>query len=125
MSHISKIKTQMVEQSLILQAITDLGYKYELGHFEIQGAGGKKSSIDIKVISRFGNDIGLKKNGEFYEIVADWWGVMGTTKKEFTNTLNQHYAYLAVKSKLEQQGFMLASEEKETGKIHLILRRMV
>ena len=115
----------MVEQPLILQALTDLGYKYELGHFEIQGTGGKKSNIDIKVISRFGNDIGLKKNGEFYEIVADWWGVMGTTKAEFTNALNQHYAYLAVKSKLEQQGFMLASEEKETGKIHLVLRRVV
>jgi hypothetical protein len=39
--------------------------------------------------------------------------------------LTQRYAYQAACAKLEAQGFALASEEvKESGEIHLVLRRM-
>ena len=79
MSHISIIKTQMVDKPLVLQALTDLGLR---------------------------------------------WGVLGTSEKDFTDRLNQRDAYLAVKSKLEEQGFSLASEERNSGKIHLVLRRV-
>jgi len=124
MSHISVIKTQMVEKKFILQALDDLGYRVEEGRFEIEGSSGKKEKIDIKINSRYGNDIGLRKKKGTYEIIADWWGVLRTTEKEFSDRVNQRYAYLAVKSKLEEQGFSLASEENTDGKIHLVLRRV-
>ena len=114
----------MVEKDLILQALDNLGFRYQEGLQEIEGSSGAKVKISIKVISRYGNDIGLKKNKGRYEIVADWWGVMGQTEKEFTDRLNQKYAYLAVKNKMEKQGFTLASEENSQGKIHLVLRRV-
>jgi hypothetical protein len=124
MSHISIIKTQMVDKTLVLQVLADLGYKYEEGRFDIEGLGAKKTKVSIKIISRYGNDIGLRKNKGAYEIVADWWGVLRTNEKEFSDRLNQRYAYLAVKTKLEEQGFSLASEENKDGKIHLVLRRL-
>jgi len=124
MSHISIIKTQMVDKPLVLQALTDLGLRFEQGKFEIEGSSGKRTKINIKIISRYGNDIGLRKTKGSFEIVADWWGVLGTSEKDFTDRLNQRYAYLAVKSKLEEQGFSLASEERNSGKIHLVLRRV-
>lgn len=124
MSHISKIKTRMVDKELILQALTDLGYKTEVGRLKLEGLHNQSFDIDIKVISRYGNDIGLRLVDGVYEIVADWWGVMGTNKESFKKDLTQRYAYRVVTSKLEQQGFDLTSEENKDGKIHLVLRRV-
>ena len=115
----------MVDRGLLLQALRDLGYNYQTGSQVIEGSAGIKANISIKIISRFGNDIGLRKNKGTYRIIADWWGVMGTSEKEFSEQLSQKYAYLAVKSKLEKQGFTLASEENDSGKIRLVLRRVV
>jgi hypothetical protein len=124
MSHISKIKTRMVEKDIVLQALQDLGYHYEMGPFQLQGIRGQSENIDIKIISRLGNDIGLRLKDNVFEIVADWWGVLGTSQKEFTDQLSQRYAYLAVTLRLQQQGFVLASEENKSGKIHLVLRKL-
>ena len=124
MSHISHVKTQMIEKEFLTQALKDLGYSYEEGDLEIKGTGGKKANVAIKINLRLSLDIGLQKNGDAYEIVADWYGVRGIKKKEFSEKLMQRYAYVATKAKLEEQGFSLVSEEVgEKGKIHLVLRR--
>ena len=124
MSHISHVKTQMVEKEFLIQALKDLGYSYEEGDLEIQGTGGKKARVDVKINLRLSFDIGFQKKGEAYEIVADWYGVRGLKKKEFTEKVMQRYAYCATRAKLEEQGFTLVSEEVgEKGKIHLVLRR--
>ncbi len=126
MSHISHIKTRMVEKEFLIQAIKDLGYSYEEGDLEIQGTGGKKAPVAIKINLRLSLDIGFQKNGTAYEIIADWYGVRGLKKKEFTEKIIQRYAYIATRAKLEEQGFTLVSEEVgEKGKIHLVLRRAV
>ncbi len=126
MSHISHVKTQMIEKKFLTQALKDLGYAYEEGDLQIQGTGGKKAHVAIKLNLRLSLDIGFQKNGDTdaYEIVADWYGVRGVKKKEFTEKVMQRYAYVATKAKLEEQGFSLVSEEVgEKGKIHLVLRR--
>jgi uncharacterized protein (UPF0128 family) len=124
MSHISHIKTLMVEKEFLIQALKDLGYSYEEGDLEIRGTGGKKAHVAIKINLRLSLDIGFQKNGAAYEIIADWYGVRGLKKKEFTEKMMQRYAYIATRAKLEEQGFTLVSEEVgEKGKIHLVLRR--
>ncbi len=124
MSHISHIKTLMVEKEFLIQALKDLGYSFEEGDLMIQGTGGKKAHVAIKINLRLSLDIGFQKNGEAYEIIADWYGVRGLKKKEFTDKVMQRYAYIATRAKLEEQGFALVSEEAgEKGKIHLVLRR--
>jgi len=124
MSHISRVKTQMVEREFLIQALKDLGYSYEEGDLEIKGTGGKKALVAIKIKLRLSFDIGFQKNGDAYEIVADWYGVRGMKKKDFTEKVMQRYAYIAARVKLEEQGFTLVSEEiGEKGKIHLVLRR--
>jgi len=114
----------MVEKDFLIQALKDLGYAYEEGDLEIKGTGGKKAHVAIKINLRLSLDIGFQKNGDAYEIVADWYGVRGLKKKEFTEKVAQRYAYAATRAKLEEQGFSLVSEEVgEKGKIHLVLRR--
>lgn len=125
MSHFSRLKTQIVEKEFLLMALDDLGYAHEEGQLSVRGFGGQQMTVEVKVPVRLSNDIGFRKSGENYEIVADWWGVRGIKEKEFAQKVMQRYAYHVTRAKLEQQGFALVEEQvKETGQIHLVLRRM-
>jgi hypothetical protein len=116
----------MIEKVFIINALHDLGYTVEEGNFMMKAFGGDEVKVEIKVKLKMSNDIGLRKNGNHYEVVADWWGVRSIKKDLFVNQLLQRYAYHATKAKLEEQGFALVEEEtQETGQIHLVLRRMV
>jgi hypothetical protein len=124
MSHITRIKTQMVEKEFVLQALKDLGYRYEEGETQISSAGAAKTTVQIKVLLRLSLDIGLRQTPQGFEIIADWWGVRGLKQADFTNALLQRDAYLATRAKLEAQGFNLVEETNEDGQVHLTLRRM-
>lgn len=124
MSHITKIATQMAEREFLLAALQDLGYKYEEGNLTISGFGTNKVQVEIKIDLRLSYDIGFRKNGQFFEIVADWWGVRGVQKEDFTRQLLQRYAYHAARNRLEEQGFTLVDEQTDKGEIRLVLRRM-
>lgn len=123
MSHITRIKTQIVEKEFLLQALTDLGYRYEEGDLDIHAASATKVKVQIKVLLRLSLDIGLRHTPQGYEIIADWWGVRGIKQAEFTNALLQRYAYLATRARLEAQGFALVEETNQDGQLHLTLRR--
>lgn len=127
MSHFTRIKTQMVEKEYLVQALKDLGYAYEEGNLKIRGFGGQRTPVEVKIPKKsFGYDIGFRKAGDAYEVVADWWGIRGISRKRFVQQVTQRYAYHAARAKLEAQGFALASEEiQKDGRIHLVLRRMV
>lgn len=126
MSHISRIKTQIVEKEYLLQSLKDLGYLFEEGEFYIGSLGGESIQAQIKVKLLLSPDIGLRKIGDAYEVVADWWSIRKVKKKEFIDHLTQRYAYHATRARLEAQGFYLANEEVgEKGEIRLVLRRTV
>ena len=124
MSHISRIKTRMEVKEYLLKAIEDMGYKYEEGNLPLSGFV-DHVYVDVKIPMRLSFDIGFRSTSKGYEIIADWWGVRGIKRKEFTDKLMQRYAYHAAKAKLEEQGFSLVSEENQAdGEIRLVLRRV-
>jgi hypothetical protein len=125
MSHLTRIKTQLVEQEYLLRALQDLGYTYEVGDLRV-GALGERTPVEIKVRTGFlSAAIGFRKAGTAYEMVADWSLVWRVTRDTFLRQLTQRYAYHAAKAKLQEQGFTLAAEEKQPdGQIRLVLRRM-
>lgn len=112
MSHISRIKTQIVEKELLVKALQDLGYPVEEGE------------KNVKVAIRFSYPITFERRDQTYEIVADWWGVRGVKRPEFVQQVTQRYAYHATRAKLEEQGFDLIEEVQEKGEIRLVLRRI-
>ncbi|QUS61727.1 DUF1257 domain-containing protein [Synechocystis sp. PCC 7339] len=127
MSHFTTLKTKIVEKTYLKQALDDLGHSYQEGNLQIDGYQGNKTTAEIKVLTQNASyDIGFRKNGEGYEMVADWWGIREINQQTFVESLNQRYAYHAATAKLAEQGFSLVSEEvEETGRIHLVLRRVV
>jgi hypothetical protein len=126
MSHFTRIKTKIAEKEHLLSALESMGYPYEDGGSEVRGYGGRRVNAEIRVKPKSGGyDIGFYKNGDHYEIVADWYGIHGIKQQEFVEKLHQLYAYHTTKAKLETQGFTLVSEENEQdGRIHLLVRRM-
>jgi len=115
----------MVDKKYILQALKDMGFSYQEGDQQVSGFGGQKTAVDIRIPLKLSYDVGLRKKGSAYELVADWFGVKGIKQKDFTDRLMQRYAYHATRAKLEDQGFDMVEEEvAETGQIRIVLRRM-
>lgn len=124
MSHISRLKTIMVDKAFLLLALQDLGFRYEEGEFQIRGIS-ESTTAEIKVTYSLSRDVGFTKTERGYVIVADWWGTKPSDRRKFSENIIQRYAYHATKARLEAQGFTIASEEqREDGKLHMILRRV-
>ncbi len=124
MSHFSRLKTQIIEKEYLLQALSDLGYQYEEGEMSVRGFNGNHAKVEVVIHRPLSYDIGFRRAGDSYEIVADWFGVLGLKQKDFANQVMQRYAYHATRAKLEEQGFTLVQEETEKGQVRMVLRRM-
>jgi hypothetical protein len=127
MSHISRIKTQMVEREHLVQALTDLGYACQVGDLGIRSLGAERRNVEvrIKLGGVFGRQVGFAKAGSTYEMVADWWGAGSAERTQFLQQVTQRYAYHAARAKLQAQGFDLVNEEtSQDGQIRLVLRRV-
>ena len=61
MAPFTRMQTQMVEKSYLMQALADLGYTCEEGHVEIRGYSGNRRRVEIKVTTKNpGSCIGLR-----------------------------------------------------------------
>ncbi len=127
MSHFTTVKTKIVVKEYLEKALDDLQYKWKKGDLEVRGYQGIRTKAEIKINTKNpGYDIGFRKKGTSYEIVADWWGIENIEQKDFVKRINQRYAYHAVKAQLEKQDFSFVTEEvKEGNTIHISVRRMV
>jgi len=114
----------MVEAEFLIKALEDLGYNWEQGDLQVGGFARSRARAEIRVKSGSpGYDIGFRKSGESYEIIADWWGIRNLRREQFQQQVAQRYAYHAARAKLESQGFILVEDTQEDGCLHLVLRR--
>ena len=127
MSHFTTVKTQIVSAAQLKKALADLNLSYEEGAVEIRGYGGNRTRVDIRVPTRNpGYDLGFRKQGEVYELIADWWGMKDIQPDAFLRRLMQRYAYHVAKDQLEAQDFTVVEEEVlADNTIHITVRRMV
>jgi len=124
-SHFTRVKTQMVDRDLLVQALADLGHVAETGECLVRGYEGRRTTVEVRVPTRHaGYDIGFARSGKAFEMVADWWGISSVRPERFLQQVQQRYAYHAARDRLTAQGFSLANEEVDAqGRIHLVLRR--
>ncbi len=135
MSHFTTLRTQIADVKALRAALADLGFA-EVDVYEtaqpLYGYQGDVRPQTAEVIIRrkhlgwLSNDLGFKRNaaGTFDAVISEY----DRTKYSpaWLDRLTQRYAYHVARAKLEEQGFVLASEETaKDGRIHLVLRRMV
>lgn len=127
MSHFTTLKTQLVSLEHIKAALTDLNLTYEEGSVSIRGYGGQTTQVQLRVpTANPGYDLGFRKQGETYDLVADWYGIRDIKQDEFVQQMQQRYAYHVVKDQLEEQDFSIIEETTQQDQtIHISVRRMV
>lgn len=125
MSHITRIKTAIVEKEHLLQALRSMGFNPEEIAHSVESSEGSQTEAEVRIQPRRSSEIVFRKVGRTYEVVADWEFVRGIRSREFIRQLHQRYSYYAALDKLHQQGFEVATEEtRQDGSIHLVLQRM-
>ncbi len=127
MSHFTTLKTRIVNKEYLLKALTDLGYNWQEGEVEAKGFMNSKTKVEISVpTSNPKYDIGFRREGDNWELVADWYGIRNIKPEEFMQKLQQRYAYHAVRDQLDQQDFSFVEEVVSSDNtIKLTLRRMI
>lgn len=129
MSHFSKVKTQVVEQTYLIAALQSLGFEPVVAEpgktLNVQGYGGRQAQAEVKIASGYGHyEIGFVRAADGYEAVADWSVLgyaMSTSQAQFLADLHQRYAYHATLVQLQAQGFTLLEEQNEDGELVLTM----
>jgi len=133
MSHIAKIDTKIKDISMLKKALESM----QMGFVEtsndqalIVHGYGKGEDIEgcfmeIKTGSKYG--IGVRKVGENYEFVADWWAIetfTGQKQEELLDKITRRYAYETILDKVHGMGYSVVYETQDfNNNVKLTVRR--
>ena len=124
MSHFTTIKVQIKQGEVLLQVLKELGYQVEQ-NTQVRGYMGDKTNAEYVIKQSNGYDLGFRKNGEGYELVADFWGAE-INQQEFINNISQRYAHKTLMGTIQTEGFNVEEEEVlADGTLRVIVGRWV
>ena len=125
MSHITKLKTKIQDREYLLKALDSLGIVYRIGPEIITSFYGEQRLAEIILPTKNEKySIGLVKNGDTYELIADWYGIKEFTAEELLGKIAQRYSYMVVTEKLAERGFEIASQDIDAqNQIRITLKR--
>ncbi|MCZ2203126.1 DUF1257 domain-containing protein [Cylindrospermopsis raciborskii] len=124
MSHFTTIKVQIKESKTLCEVLGEIGYKVET-NTQVRGYNGNKTTAEYVIRQSNGYDIGFRRQGENYEIVADFWGAK-INQQQFVEEITQKYAHKTLKKSLKQEGFTIETEETlEDGTVRVVVGKWV
>ncbi|MBE9194419.1 DUF1257 domain-containing protein [Synechocystis salina LEGE 06099] len=124
MSHFTTIKVQIKDGSVLAESLGELGYEV-LQNVEVRGYEGNKTTAEYVIRQSNGYDLGFRRSGDNYELVADFWGAR-IDETAFVNAVNQKYAHKMLMQSVVEQGFDVEEEETlEDGTVRVVVGRWV
>jgi hypothetical protein len=124
MSHFTTIKVQIKQGEVLLHVLQELGYQVEQ-NTQVRGYMGDKTNAEYVIKQSNGYDLGFRKNGEGYELVADFWGAE-INQQEFVNNISQKYAHKTLMETIQTEGFNVEEEEVlADGTVRVLVGRWV
>lgn len=124
MSHFTTIKIEIKNGEILHQVLQDLGYQVEL-NTNVRGYTGKTTNSEYVIRQSNGYDLGFRRQGENYELVADFWGAK-INQQEFINRISQKYAHKTLMESIQSEGFNVEEEEVlEDGTVRVVVGRWV
>ncbi len=122
MSHFTTIAIEIKNGNLLEQALQSLGYPIKQNTL-VRGYLGDATTADYVIPMPNAYDIGFRKVGDRYELIADMWG-LAMNIEEFLGELNQQYATQIVLESATQQGFAIEQQELlEDGTVRIVIGR--
>jgi len=124
MSHFSTIKLQIKNGEILQEVLQELGHSVAV-NTKVRGYGGDSTYAEYVIRQNNGYDIGFRRQGEDYEIIADFWGAK-INEKQFVNNISQKYAHKTLMTTVEEQGFNVEEQETlEDGTVRVVVGRWV
>jgi len=122
MSHFTTITIEIKNGDLLKQALEDLGYPVKENTL-VRGYLGNTTTAEYVIPMPNAYDIGFRKIGDRYELIADMWGI-AMNVEEFLGDVNQRYAAKTVLESATQQGFAIEQQEiLEDGTVRIVIGR--
>ena len=122
MSHFTTIAVEIKNGDLLEQALQELGYPVKQNTL-VRGYLGDTAIADYVIPMPNAYDIGFRKLGDRYELVADMWGI-ALNVEEFLGLITQQYAAKTVLQSANQQGFVIEEQEiLEDGTVRIVIGR--
>jgi hypothetical protein len=124
MSHFTTIKVKIKNGEILHQVLQELGYQIEL-NTNVRGYRGETTKAEYVIRQSHGYDLGFRRQGENYELVADFWATK-INLQEFINRIIQKYAHKTLMSSIQSEGFNVEEEEVlEDGTVRVVVGRWV
>ena len=124
MSHFTTIKVQIKNGEVLHQVLQELGYQVECNTM-VRGYRGDKTDADYVIRQENRYDLGFRRKGENYELVADFWGAK-INQQAFVHKITQKYAHKTLMATVQEQGFNIEEEETlEDGTVRVVVGRWV
>ncbi len=122
MSHFTTIAIEIKNGDLLEKSLQELGYPVKQNTL-VRGYLGDTTTAEYAIPMPNAYDIGFRKVGDRYELIADMWGV-AINVEEFLGELNQQYATQVVLESATQQGFAIEQQELlEDGTVRIVIGR--
>ena len=122
MSHFSTVRVQIKNGTVLHESLQDLGYKVAC-NTRVRGYEGLHTEAEYVVRQANGYDLGFRKAGEEYELVADFWGAR-IDEQAFVNAVTQKYAHKMLLTTVQQQGYSIETEELlQDGTVRVVVGR--
>jgi Protein of unknown function (DUF1257) len=124
MSHFTTIKVEIQNGEILQQALQELGYKVERNTM-VRGYEGNKIKAEYVIRQISGYDLGFRKQGASYELIADFWGTQ-IDQQAFISAVTQKYAHRSLMATVQAQGFAIEQEETlPDGTVRVVVGRWV
>jgi hypothetical protein len=124
MSHFTTIQVQITNGETLEQVLQELDYQVDRDAM-VRGYAGNKIKADYVVRQANGYDLGFRKRGENYELIADFWGAQ-IDEKAFVNEVSRRYAHKSLLASVQNQGFTIEQEETlKDGSVRVVVGRWV
>ncbi|TYQ30230.1 DUF1257 domain-containing protein [Pseudanabaena sp. UWO310] len=122
MSHFTTIAIEIKNGDLLEKSLQELGYPVKRNTL-VRGYLGNSTHAEYVIPMPNAYDIGFRKLGDRYELIADMWGV-ATNVEELLGAITQQYATNKVLQSAAQQGFAVEQQEiLEDGTIRIVIGR--
>ncbi|MEH2264445.1 DUF1257 domain-containing protein [Nostoc sp.] len=124
MSHFTTIKVQIKHGEILHQVLQELNYQVEC-NTNVRGYQSDTTQAEYVIRQKNGYDLGFRRSGENYEIVADFWGAK-INQQQFVNSISQKYAHKTLMATVQEQGFNVEDEEVlADGTVRVVVGRWV
>lgn len=124
MSHFTTIKVEIKNGEILHQTLQELGFEVKCQTL-VRGYKSNAIAADYVIQQEHGYDLGFRRQGKSYELIADFWGA-AIDPQDFIRLVSQKYAHNSLIASLKSQSFNIERQETlEDGTVRVVVGKWI